>query len=315
MSLRHLNDAELNRNLEARFHKDLGYTYCGNTLVALNLWYRPGDKSGPQDWTTGEPVDIYSEAQKKRYRDTRNLPPHVFGLVKECYNGLFYPSTAGQPRDQALVITGESGSGKTFTVRKVLSFIDSLIEGEHAQQGIEPSGQVRSLTNKILCAMPIMDAFGNASTQRNDDSSRFAKMYKVHFDQESRLVTGASIETYLLEKARVCRQRFWERNFHIFYQVLDYAHSRPEAFGRLLGRPWEYQYLNRFVSLPSCSSPSSRQGGGSSYDAEHDPHMRAGALCVDEATGELREEPCMMLDWDGQVAPMCWYRDSQLCLW
>jgi len=159
----------------------------------------------------------------------------------------------GPTKDQAMIITGESGAGKTFTTGKVLSFIDAI---NRFASGKKSNTEENSMTTKVMATMPIMDAFGNACMPRNDDSSRFGKLYKIYFDKSNKTVTGASIETYLLEKSRVCEQQSWERNFHVFYQLLFYANSNAASAHATrkhwskqlkLMRPMDYHYLNRFL--------------------------------------------------------------------
>ena len=169
VNLRFLNDAELSRNLETRFRKDLSYCYCGNTIVGLNLFYRWKNRQDkPIDWKTGEPEDIFDEEHCQRYLGAQRSenPPHIFAVVQDCYRGLFEASMEGPAQDQALVITGESGAGKTFTTGKVLAFVDAINRFVEGPQGRLQGGAEASMTAKVMATMPIMDAFGNSCMPR-----------------------------------------------------------------------------------------------------------------------------------------------------
>eukprot|EP00656_Telonema_subtile_P043448 TRINITY_DN4980_c0_g1_i1.p1 TRINITY_DN4980_c0_g1~~TRINITY_DN4980_c0_g1_i1.p1 ORF type:complete len:701 (-),score=184.47 TRINITY_DN4980_c0_g1_i1:156-2258(-) len=252
--LRNLNDAELNRNLKIRFQKDLSYCYCGNTCVAINLFYRGkslDDK--PKDWRTGQPVDCFSQESKALYvgKPREANPPHIYAIVEEGFNAMLNTTVHGPPKKQAIVITGESGAGKTFTTYKVLDYIDTINQASCLQNGKEPT----AMTAKIRATMPIMDAFGNATMPRNDDSSRFGKLYRIVFDKRSKEVVGAMITPYLLEKSRVCAQASWERGFHIFYQLI-YGSDAAMKQKYKLKNVNEYHYLNRHLGQVPSSADS-----------------------------------------------------------
>ena len=323
VNLLHLNDGELNMNLETRMGLDLGYCYCGNTCVTINLFY---DQKGfpkhlkkvshtrsshvephmgtpvtavhpftPLSWQalqrskteylellakeTSPPdhshclheggyingdqgpekvFDPFAEDVKALYVGAKREanPPHVYSIVSECYNGLFNATIDGPPKEQAIIITGESGAGKTFTTGKVLDYLDTINRFRLQELKKESTGGGLSLTNRIMMTMPIMDAFGNACMPRNDDSSRFGKLYKIYFDKRNHTVTGAEVTPYLLEKARVCSQSSWERNFHIFYQLTMAAQEDAgmKAKYKLL-EPGEYLFLNRFLDDPEVPNP------------------------------------------------------------
>eukprot|EP00658_Telonema_sp_P-2_P083776 TRINITY_DN9160_c0_g5_i1.p1 TRINITY_DN9160_c0_g5~~TRINITY_DN9160_c0_g5_i1.p1 ORF type:complete len:1074 (+),score=297.10 TRINITY_DN9160_c0_g5_i1:181-3402(+) len=253
--LRNLNDAELNRNLHIRFKKDLSYCYCGNTCVAINLFYRnSGPDDCPKDWQTGKPVDVFSSEVKQQYvgkpRDAN--PPHIYAIVDEAFTAMLKSTEHGPPKKQAIVITGESGAGKTFTTYKVLDYVDTINQNVCIQNGKDPN----PVTAKIRATMPIMDAFGNATMPRNDDSSRFGKLYKIIFDKHTSEVVGATIDPYLLEKSRVCHQASWERGFHIFYQLLFGADDALRQKLKLLAIH-EYHYLNRHLASGVRVQPNS----------------------------------------------------------
>lgn len=290
VNLRYLNDGALNQNLKIRFGQDLSYCYCGNTCVAINLFYRwskypkelmkalkisrkefekaaaayqgaidddncPKVHGGPYD---GQPVDCFAADVKDCYLGATRSdnPPHVYALVSESFTQLFEATTESPvPKQQAIVITGESGAGKTYTTGKVLDFIDSINQKTVKDAGGEPAQD--SLTKRIMQTMPIMDAFGNSCMPRNDDSSRFGKLYKIYFDRRSRQVTGASVTPYLLEKNRVCMQASWERNFHVFYYLLRAADDDMKRKYKLRDMR-QYYYLNRFLYDDKVMNESDR---------------------------------------------------------
>eukprot|EP00656_Telonema_subtile_P042724 TRINITY_DN4855_c0_g1_i12.p1 TRINITY_DN4855_c0_g1~~TRINITY_DN4855_c0_g1_i12.p1 ORF type:complete len:707 (-),score=167.75 TRINITY_DN4855_c0_g1_i12:1651-3771(-) len=284
VELKHLNDGELSRNIQLRMAQDLSYSFCGNTCIALNTFYRwegyppelhqallksradwqalvkdypfADDSNCPKEHEegdfTGQVIECFAEDVKQRYvgQPRTANPPHVYSVVAETYNQLFNPTIDSPvPMEQAIVITGESGAGKTFTTQKVLDFLDTINSNQASELGMQGD----SLTEKIMQTMPIMDAFGNACMPRNPDSSRFGKLYKIFFDRRSHLVTGATVQPYLLEKNRVCSQASWERNYHVFYQLLFGASPEMVSKYYLLGMQ-DYCYLNRFVDTPTMSA-------------------------------------------------------------
>lgn len=190
-----LNDAEIARNLYTRYTSKICYTQCGPTLVALNLME---DKS---ESTYGdEQLALY-----KAVEEVQEAEPHVWSMTKVAFSNLFKEDF---PSRQSIVITGESGAGKSFSTKKVLDFVAALAPGEE------------KLPKRMLETTPLLEAYGNSVMPRNDDSSRFGKLYKVYFGHQSRMITGCEIEEYLLEKSRVTMQAPGERNFHIFYQMM-----------------------------------------------------------------------------------------------
>lgn len=207
-----LNDAELARNLEMKFKADRGWVTCGPTLVAMNLM-----AGYPVDFTFNngaETITDYPTAPSllDKYRDQKNRgdsTPHAWSLASDAYKKLFSPlDPAGGHKhsEQALIITGESGAGKTWNTKTILQFLAHVGESD--------------LTNKMLSTTPILEGFGNANMPRNPDSSRFGKLYRVYFRPDTQKLTGCSVTPYMLEKSRVSVQQRNERNFHIFYRML-----------------------------------------------------------------------------------------------
>jgi len=207
-----LNEATILASLHERYDAKEIYSYIGPTLVAVNAFC---DSFG---------IDAYSSETMLKYineqRCRLKLPPHVFAVGREVY---FRLVATGTP--QAVIITGESGAGKSFSARKILQFFSEVSGVNAAASPVSSSIQI---TN------PILEAFGYAKMPRNDDSSRFGKLFKLFFDEGGSIV-GGRIETYLLEKSRVVGHGIGERSFHIFYQLLAYLkQENPPWAGELM---------------------------------------------------------------------------------
>ncbi|XP_056315904.1 unconventional myosin-VIIa isoform X1 [Danio aesculapii] len=217
-----LNEAGLLRNLLVRYKEGAIYTYTGSILVAVNPY---------------QLLPIYTPEQVEQYTDRRlgDLPPHVFAIADSCFFNM-----RRNRKDQCCIISGESGAGKTESTKLMLQFLAAV------------SGQRTWIEQQILEANPILEAFGNAKTIRNDNSSRFGKYIDIHFNK-SGAIEGARIEQYLLEKSRVCRQASQERNYHIFYCMLM---GMPADQKKILslGNAAEYNYL----TMGKCTSCEGR---------------------------------------------------------
>ena len=172
-----------------------------------------------------QPLPLYSPEQIETHSHpplNKPLPPHVYDIAYSAFQELVTDGT-----DQSILISGESGAGKTEATNPCLGFIAEI------------AGSDSNLEQRILQTNPILESFGNAKTVRNNNSSRFGKWIEVHFDNQNR-ICGASIECYLLEKSRVVGQQANERNFHIFYQLFTSSELR-ERYG--LSSPGDYRYL------------------------------------------------------------------------
>ncbi|XP_074506568.1 unconventional myosin-VIIb-like isoform X1 [Sebastes fasciatus] len=214
-----MTEAGLLRNLLLRHKQGLIYTYTGSVLVAVNPY---------QDYP------LYSGDQVKLYhgRKLGELPPHIFAIAEACYCNMMR-----HLRNQCCIISGESGAGKTESTKLILQYL-AAVSGELSEQQIE---------QQILESNPILEAFGNAKTIRNDNSSRFGKYLEIFFSKEG-VIKGARVEQYLLEKSRVCHQALEERNYHVFYCML--AGVTAEQKKTLsLGDAKEYKFLSKGGSI------------------------------------------------------------------
>ncbi|CAI4223566.1 unnamed protein product [Auanema sp. JU1783] len=198
-NLTFLNDASVLHNLRQRYDAMMIYTYSGLFCVVINPYKR---------------LPIYSETVCKMYMGKRRneMPPHLFAVSDEAYRNM-----TNDRENQSMLITGESGAGKTENTKKVISYFASV----GSTQQNKKKGTV-SLEDQIVQTNPVLEAFGNAKTVRNNNSSRFGKFIRIHFNHAGR-VAGADIEHYLLEKSRVIKQAPGERCYHIFYQLYSGA--------------------------------------------------------------------------------------------
>eukprot|EP00730_Choanoeca_flexa_P005615 TRINITY_DN11985_c2_g1_i3.p1 TRINITY_DN11985_c2_g1~~TRINITY_DN11985_c2_g1_i3.p1 ORF type:complete len:1188 (+),score=415.45 TRINITY_DN11985_c2_g1_i3:134-3697(+) len=214
--LTNVSDQAVIDNIKELYYADVIYSYIGNVVVAMNPF-----KSLP----------IYDDATIQKYQGRSafdpKLKPHIYALADNAFNDMRY-----RGRDQVVIISGESGAGKTESSKKIMQYI-AAVSGS--------SDKVNAVKNKLLNTNPVLEAFGNAKTNRNDNSSRFGKYMDIQFSFHGD-PAGGVITTYLLEKARVVRQGEDERNFHIFYQLL--AAGKGKQLG-LSGSADSYKYLNQ----------------------------------------------------------------------
>nr|CAH7758737.1 unnamed protein product [Callosobruchus chinensis] len=214
IQLTDLHEAALLWNLKLRYDRNLIYTYAGSILVAVNP-YRMFDGSYGVE-----------SAQRYKGRMIGELPPHLFALGAAAYSAL--------PAPQVVVISGESGSGKTESTKLVMQYLAAVAPSA-------PRGQAL-VTEQILEAAPLLEAFGNARTTRNDNSSRFGKYLEVYFKNGA--IIGAKMTQYLLEKSRIVTQAPGERNYHVFYELLGGLNTTErQKYG--LVEAEKYFYLNQ----------------------------------------------------------------------
>ncbi|KAH7950507.1 hypothetical protein HPB49_025045 [Dermacentor silvarum] len=213
VKLADLSEAALLWNLKIRYDKEKIYTYTGSILVAVNP-YKMFDVYG---------VDVVNKYQGQILG---TLPPHLFAISSAAYSKMSKDS-----EDQVIVISGESGAGKTESTKLALQYLAAVNRS--------PSNLV---TEQILEASPLLEAFGNAKTVRNDNSSRFGKYLRLFF--RDGVITGANTTDYLLEKSRIVTQATEERNYHVFYELLaGLSDKDKEKYG--LQTADKYFYLNQ----------------------------------------------------------------------
>ena len=167
------------------------------------------------------------------------MPPHVFSISDNAYNNMIM-----NRQNQSMLITGESGAGKTVNTKRVIQYFATVAAIGDAGHAADDDKKGGTLEDQIVAANPAMEAFGNAKTTRNDNSSRFGKFIRIHFGVTGKLASG-DIDTYLLEKSRVIFQMKAERDFHIFYQVCSMG--KPEINDLLLvgDNPCDYRYCSQ----------------------------------------------------------------------
>lgn len=196
--LTHLNEASVVHNLRMRYQSDLIYTYSGLFLVTVNPYC-------PLPIYTNEYINMY------KGRSREDTKPHVYAMADEAFRNLI-----DEGENQSILVTGESGAGKTENTKKVIQYLAAVA---HSDSSTKNRGQHSNLSAQILRANPILEAFGNAQTVRNNNSSRFGKFIRIEFNRNGS-ISGAFIDWYLLEKSRVVRINANERNYHVFYQLL-----------------------------------------------------------------------------------------------
>merc|ERR1712102_198122 len=196
-NLTFLNDASVFYNLKVRFQAKLIYTYSGLFCIVVNPYKR---------------YPIYTGTVVKMYLGKRRneVPPHLWAITETAYRNML---TNG--KDQSMLITGESGAGKTENTKKVISYL-AAVAAPKKKDGVKKA----ALEDQIVATNPILESYGNAKTSRNDNSSRFGKFIRIHFTASGKLC-GCDIVSYLLEKSRITEQQEVERSYHIFYQLLQ----------------------------------------------------------------------------------------------
>uniref|UniRef100_A0A8P0T982 Myosin-9 n=2 Tax=Canis lupus familiaris TaxID=9615 RepID=A0A8P0T982_CANLF len=218
-----LNEASVLHNLKERYYSGLIYTYSGLFCVVINPYKN---------------LPIYSEEIVEMYKGKKRheMPPHIYAITDTAYRSMMQDR-----EDQSILCTGESGAGKTENTKKVIQYLAHVASSHKSKKD--------QLERQLLQANPILEAFGNAKTVKNDNSSRFGKFIRINFDVNGYIV-GANIETYLLEKSRAIRQAKEERTFHIFYYLLSGAGEHLKT--DLLLEPYnKYRFLsNGHVTIP-----------------------------------------------------------------
>lgn len=212
-ALSYLHEPAVLHNLKVRFVESrIIYTYCGIILVAVNPY---------------KELHVYGDAVIHAYsgQNMGDMDPHIFAVAEEAYKQM-----ARNHKNQSIIVSGESGAGKTVSARYAMRYFAV----------VSKSGSKTRVEDKVLASNPVTEAIGNAKTTRNDNSSRFGKYTEISFDRRYRII-GANMRTYLLEKSRVIFQADDERNYHIFYQMCSCADLPEFKNLRLLGAD-KFQY-------------------------------------------------------------------------
>uniref|UniRef100_A0A671US78 Unconventional myosin-VI n=1 Tax=Sparus aurata TaxID=8175 RepID=A0A671US78_SPAAU len=243
-SLMYLNEATLLNNIRVRYSKDKIYTFVANILIAVNPYY--------------DIPKLYSPETIKQYRGRSlgTLPPHVYAIADKAYRDMKVLKMS-----QSIIVSGESGAGKTENTKFVLKYLTTSY------------GTGQDIDERIVEANPLLEAFGNAKTVRNNNSSRFGKFVEIHFNEKNAVV-GGFVSHYLLEKSRICRQSSEERNYHIFYRLCAGAtEDIRQKFH--LSSPDTFRYLNRGCTRFFASKDTDKQILQNRKSPEH---LKAGPL-------------------------------------
>ncbi|PVU90080.1 hypothetical protein BB559_004801 [Furculomyces boomerangus] len=220
-NLSYLNEPSVLHDLKIRYEKKQIYTYSGVVLVALNPFC---------------PIDIYGETTMHQYVGQKRLrnSPHLYAVAEDAYNGM-----SENQRSQSIIVYGESGAGKTTSAKYIMRYFAQSRRGELGEE-------MSHVEKQILATNPVFEAFGNAKTTRNDNSSRFGKYLEILFDFDQQTIVGANTRTFLLERSRICNLPETERNYHIFYQLLAGASEQTAKECFLDQKSWlDFNYLSK----------------------------------------------------------------------
>ncbi|XP_013225694.2 myosin-1B [Columba livia] len=245
----HLHEPAVLYNLKERYAAWMIYTYSGLFCVTVN----------PYKW-----LPVYNPEVVLAYRGKKRqeAPPHIFSISDNAYQFMLTDR-----ENQSILITGESGAGKTVNTKRVIQYFATIAASGEKKKEEQPSGKMQgTLEDQIISANPLLEAFGNAKTVRNDNSSRFGKFIRIHFGATGKLAS-ADIETYLLEKSRVTFQLKAERSYHIFYQIM--SNKKPELIEMLLitTNPYDYQYVSQGeITVPSINDQEELMATDSAID-------------------------------------------------
>ncbi|KAM6345410.1 myosin-1B isoform 1-T1 [Alca torda] len=246
----HLHEPAVLYNLKERYAAWMIYTYSGLFCVTVN----------PYKW-----LPVYNPEVVLAYRGKKRqeAPPHIFSISDNAYQFMLTDR-----ENQSILITGESGAGKTVNTKRVIQYFATIAaSGDKKKEEQQPTGKMQgTLEDQIISANPLLEAFGNAKTVRNDNSSRFGKFIRIHFGATGKLAS-ADIETYLLEKSRVTFQLKAERSYHIFYQIM--SNKKPELIEMLLitTNPYDYQYVSQGeITVPSINDQEELMATDSAID-------------------------------------------------
>ncbi|XP_054077920.1 myosin heavy chain, skeletal muscle, adult-like [Rissa tridactyla] len=245
----HLHEPAVLYNLKERYAAWMIYTYSGLFCVTVN----------PYKW-----LPVYNPEVVLAYRGKKRqeAPPHIFSISDNAYQFMLTDR-----ENQSILITGESGAGKTVNTKRVIQYFATIAASGEKKKEEQSSGKMQgTLEDQIISANPLLEAFGNAKTVRNDNSSRFGKFIRIHFGATGKLAS-ADIETYLLEKSRVTFQLKAERSYHIFYQIM--SNKKPELIDMLLvtTNPFDFHYVSQGeVTVPSIDDQEELMATDSAID-------------------------------------------------
>ncbi|XP_070580053.1 myosin heavy chain, striated muscle-like isoform X6 [Ptychodera flava] len=228
-ALTFLNEAGVLYNLKQRYFAGLIYTYSGLFCVAINPYRR---------------LPIYTEKVVMLYKGKRRneMPPHVYSVADNAYHDMLQDH-----ENQSMLITGESGAGKTENTKKVIQYFANIASSSAGKEKDQSGQKKANLEDQVIQANPPLEAFGNAKTIRNDNSSRFGKFIRIHFGSNGKLAC-ADIETYLLEKSRVIFQQTRERCYHIYYQLMSGEIEGLKEEMLVTGSIKDYSYVAQGVT-------------------------------------------------------------------
>ncbi|XP_049407096.1 myosin-6-like isoform X4 [Solanum stenotomum] len=215
--LSYLHEPGVLQNLRSRYDMNEIYTYTGSILIAVNPFKRL--------------PHLYAKSVMEQYKGVAlgELPPHPFAVADSAYRQMIHEGIS-----QSILVSGESGAGKTESTKMLMQYL-AYMGGRAAAEG-------RSVEQQVLESNPVLEAFGNAKTVRNNNSSRFGKFVELQFDKRGR-ISGAAIKTYLLERSRVCQVSDPERNYHCFYLLCAAPPQDVEKYK--VGNPRTFHYLNQ----------------------------------------------------------------------
>ncbi|KAH0778061.1 hypothetical protein KY290_009472 [Solanum tuberosum] len=215
--LSYLHEPGVLQNLKTRYELNEIYTYTGNILIAINPFQKL--------------AHLYDSHMMQQYKGAPfgELNPHVFAIADVAYRAMIL-----EGKSNSILVSGESGAGKTETTKMLMRYL-AFLGGRAATEG-------RTVEQQVLGSNPVLEAFGNAKTVRNNNSSRFGKFVEIQFDKHGR-ISGAAIRTYLLERSRVCQISDPERNYHCFYLLC--AAPQEEIVKYKLEHPKSFRYLNQ----------------------------------------------------------------------
>ncbi|KAI9989731.1 hypothetical protein PInf_020018 [Phytophthora infestans] len=232
----HLHEPAILQVLRRRFFHGEIYTSTGQILVAMNPFRR---------------LSLYSDDIKDQYydlggnaqADKSTIAPHVYSVADQAFRTMLVPRSGDKKTDQTILVSGESGAGKTETTKLIMNYL-AYVSTKRTRRSIRASNcDQTTIHDRVLESNPILEAFGNARTTRNNNSSRFGKFIKLGFTSSGEML-GASISTYLLERVRLVSQGKGERNYHVFYEMCRGSSASEREELVLLDLP-EYAYLNQ----------------------------------------------------------------------